>query len=175
MSDIGNQVLTNYAKLYSTASANQGSGGRGWSPEVGIYSAFVTGIRAQEGVFKIKDDNSEHAADVITFEYTLFDDPGSPEAPRSFLGSPFVLPHNPEDVKQDNQRQRINIALGRLKGHMSTILGASELTDNARADLLRCRDAVADGSVAVRVNIKPSGKTGDWKEEFLTERLSTSA
>jgi hypothetical protein len=175
MSDIGNQFLSNYAKLYSATSANQGSGARGWSPEVGVYSAFVTGMRVQEGSFKIKADNSEYSADVITFQYTLFDDPGSPDSPRSFYGSPFVLPHNPEEIKPEGQQMRISISLSRLKGHMLTILGPSGVSDNARADLLRCQSLVDEGVVAVRVDVRPSGKTGEYKEEFLTQRLSSTS
>lgn len=168
-------LFTGAAASYTEAEADTGGGNI--MPDEGEHLCFFDRVEVQQNTtFKWRPPNGgdlkEIPANTVRFVFTKCEDPDRPQ-PLSFAGSPFDIPTDPSKIEGDNQKQRYEIMMRRLKGHLSTILG-SQATGNLGDDIARCV-ALAEDETATVVKVEIRGRTHKnkrYKTEYVNELVS---
>jgi hypothetical protein len=159
----------------ASASADTDGGYNSWFPDAGEYDCVIEGLYIGECTGKewVDGNATEYPGTLIKFNFRLIDDPGSPESPRAFDGSPFILPVNGPDVLQTEKGQnQLNRTISRLKGHLSSILGMQEIPDLAAA-LSQVEKTLQSEPIAVKVkaNVWVSQAGKKYNTEYISSRL----
>lgn len=131
-----NAALSAFNNEMKTVTADTEGGFTTWFPDEGSYDCSVESIYQGEcsAAEWIDGNKTDHDGILIKFTYRLIDDPGQPDNPRSFEGAPFIMPVGGMGVFQSEQAQkRLTKTLGRLKGHLCTLLGMTDCPDLAAA------------------------------------------
>jgi len=172
---ISTNALSAFNSNMAAASADTSGGYNAWFPDEGEYDCIIEGVFMTECTGKewIDGNPTEYDGTLIKFNFRLIDDPGSPEAPRSFDGSPFILPVNGPDALQTEKGQKnLDRTLGRLKGHLTTILKMSDIPDLGAA-INTVEETLQTDPIAVKVKTTsynaPNGKT--YNTEYISSRL----
>lgn len=167
-----NNTKNAFAAMQSDfAEASASAGGSVW-PDEGEHECFVDGIEIDtDSTYRMGQE--EIPGITISFTYTLCNDPDR-ESPLTFRGARFDLPLDPSRITADNQKTRYRITMERLKGHLTTLLGRSDIDDFGGA--VSEVEQMLGGSTAVIAKVfcqyrkANNGKT--YKTEFIRERLS---
>ncbi|HIJ11993.1 TPA: hypothetical protein HA278_08095 [Candidatus Woesearchaeota archaeon] len=125
MSNITNETKAIFANLqesFETASPDQGMGSLGEWPTKGEHACYVLSMDVGEGKFRQTGDQQEFPALSVQFHYQLCEDPDRTE-PLIWNGAPMVIPNDPSLLTHEGSQIRAKIELGRLKGHLKTIIG----------------------------------------------------
>jgi len=133
---INNTALSAFNNEMKTVTADNDGGYNSWFPDVGTYDCTINGVYMGECKAKewINGDPVEHEGILIKFNYTLIEDPGSADNPRSFEGGPFILPAGGASVYTDDKaKANLERNLKRLKGHLCVMLGMQEIPDVSAA------------------------------------------
>jgi hypothetical protein len=133
---INNAALSAFNSEMKTLSADTDGGYNSWFPDEGMYDCTINGIYLGECTAKewIDNEPKEHDGILVKFNYTLLDDPGSPDNPRSFDGSPFILPAGGASAYSSEKAQKqLERTLKRLKGHLCVMLDMSDIPDVSAA------------------------------------------
>jgi len=121
---IPNETKAIFATLqtdFANATADQGLGSLGEWPPKGEHNCYVLGMNISEGTFRQTGDGQEFPAMVVQYHYQLCEDPDRAE-PLIWKGAPMTVPADPTVLTHEGSQIRARIELGRLKGHMKTIL-----------------------------------------------------
>ena len=176
MTDIKTNVFANYNTDFAAAQADNSGGYNSWFPEDGVYDCVVTNIVQVNATFREKTgtETIEHPGTLIKFQYTLLEDPGSKGAPRSFDGGPFVFPDcGKEGLTTENSCIRVDIALKRLKGHITAILGD---VASPGSGLQQIAEMTQTEQIPVRVKCESktskSNSSMVFTTEYIIERLT---
>lgn len=166
-------------QTFRNSDADTGMGGLGWWPSEGTYDCVVLDIEAGPTQIPIKDSGGLKVSGVsVQFFYRLLNDydPEFKDEPRSFKGAPFLLPLQMSDVPEKN-RQRFEIDLKRLKGHLQTLLNAP--CDDLSLSLQKVSDRLETNGTPIVVQVKcqytPPKQEGQqpFRKEFLVKHLSS--
>lgn len=168
-------AFTAHQSAFQAAEVSEGISNK-W-PDEGVHNAYINAIEVKaDGEFRMGGGLSIPATEV-TFEYELQDDPENPDNPLRWRGATFQLPDNPDDIPADKpgHKQRYDIEMGRLKSHLSVLLG-DQFADNLPADMQAAVAKVESGSTvaAVYCQYKPDKRDPDriYKKDFLRELIS---
>lgn len=174
MSDPKNDVLDAYDKSYGGVPANNNGTGAGWMPEDGEHNALMLGFVEDASTFKQSTNQVVVPSRRFRFQFRAIargDDPATAEQP-VWSGAPFNLPVNPAGLTCDKSRTRVEIEVGRLKGHLKAALGPAS-SGLIRADMEALRAKLArTGAIAVRVRISSRVNGGrTFQTEHVIENL----
>ena len=173
MSSINASALSAFNQQMQSTPANTDGGYDTWFPEDGVYDCSVTSIFMKEcnAPEWVENEKVDHEGVLIKFTFQLIDDPGSPASPRSFEGSPFILPVNGMDAFKTEQGQKKLVkTLGRLKGHLTVLLGMSECPD-LHGSLGEIESRLQTESIEARV--KCSSWTSQSNKTYNTEYVNS--
>tara|TARA_X000001382_G_scaffold13910_3_gene9004 strand:+ start:955 stop:1494 length:540 start_codon:yes stop_codon:yes gene_type:complete len=172
---ISNNALSAFNSNMAAAPADTSGGYNSWFPEQGDHDCTIEGVFMTECTGKewIDGTPSEYDGTLIKFNFRLIDDPGSPDAPRAFDGAPFILPVNGPDALQTEKGQNnLTRTLGRLKGHLTTVLGMDDIPDLGAA-IAAVEESIQTEPIAVKVKTStynaPNGKS--YNTEYISSRL----
>mgnify|MGYP003147477435 CR=1 FL=1 len=174
MSNITNETKAIFANLqesFESATADQGMGILGEWPTKGEHACYVLSVDVSEGSFRQTDDKQEFPALSVQFHYQLCEDPDRAE-PLIWNGAPMTIPNDPKALTHEGSQIRAKIELGRLKGHLKTILGREP--SNLGNDLQEIESKLnSDNTVACIVNcIYTQRGEQTYRSEKLKELLS---
>tara|TARA_Y100001973_G_C5168894_1_gene317812 strand:+ start:1020 stop:1562 length:543 start_codon:yes stop_codon:yes gene_type:complete len=176
MSDIKQSVFSNYNTDFASADADKDGSFNSFFPSDGIHNCVVTGVSQMDAKFRERDgaETHEHDATLIKFHYTLLSDPGSEGDPRSFEGAPFVFPNGGKDsLVTEKGRTRVDIAIRRLKGHVTSILGSAATPGSGLEEIVtmtQTEEIPVEVKCDTRISKDGSGKA--WSTEWITQRLA---
>lgn len=162
-----NAMLASTQPSFGGGSANQ------WWPDAGQHDVFVIGLVVRDGT--MRHSGVEYPSKLLTFQYRLVEDPGSPAEPRTFSGAPVNIPL---DANVAQQSQAVQINMGRLKGILQVVLGEKFVGNDLDASLSMVQsllddpDATVAARCSIQANLDKQGK--EWKKEYLVTRLSVA-
>lgn len=172
---INSNALSAFNTTLATAKADTDGGYNSWFPDPGEYDCLLESIFIGECTGKewVDGNANEYPGTLIKFNFRLIDDPGSPESPRSFDGSPFILPVNGPDVFQTEKGQNnLNRTMNRLKGHLTSVLRMNEIPDLGAA-ISQIEKTLQSEPIAVKVKAtswtSQNGKT--YNTEYISSRI----
>jgi hypothetical protein len=163
-------VFANMQTDFATATADIGMGSLGEWPPKGEHACYVLGVNVQQGIFRQTSDKQEFPAVSVQFHYQLCEDPDRTE-PLIWNGAPMTIPEDPSVLTHEGSQIRARIELGRLKGHLKTILGYDP------TDLTSAFDEVesklnGDSTVACMIRCQYTERgTTTYKSEYLQSLL----
>jgi hypothetical protein len=168
-------ALSSFNSALNTTNAINEGGYNNWFPDPGSYDCSLEAITLNECNSKEWIDGvaTEHPAIMIKFVFRLIDDPGQPDSPRSFEGSPFILPNaGPDAFSTEQALNRLQKTMGRLKGHLTKVLGMSDVPDLG-ASLQAAMDKLQTEPVMVKVETTSytSNKGNTYNTEFIKDTL----
>ena len=128
-------------------------------------------MEVKPGQFRQTDDKQEFPALSVQFHYQLCEDPDRNE-PLIWNGAPMVIPNDPKVLTHEGSQVRAKIELGRLKGHIKTILGREP--GNLGNDLEEIENKLkSDNTVACMVYCQYNQRgENTYKSEKLKNLLS---
>jgi hypothetical protein len=148
--------------------ADQGLGALGEWPAEGLHNCYVMDFTVEETTFRPGD----FPATSIQFHYQLIEDPDR-EEPLSFMGAPFIFPNDINQVTEANHRQRIQIGMRRLKGHVKSLLRRDCV--DLQADLAEVEALIKNPETVVAAKLDCRYRKGNdgrtWREEFIQSRI----
>mgnify|MGYP003133231660 FL=1 len=163
-------IFSNLQASFETASADQGMGSLGEWPSKGEHACYVLGMNVQNGTFRQSSDKQEFPAISVQFHYQLCEDPDRTE-PLVWNGAPMTIPTDPALLNHEGSQIRARIELGRLKGHLKTILGY-EPQDLGSAFEEVENKLNGDSTVACNIRCQYTERgTSTYKSEYLQTLL----
>lgn len=173
--------------MFAAATVNPGL----WAPTPGNHEVYVTAVHAENQVFaegkKGEADRIEYDGMTIWFEYQLMEDPGSPQRPRTILGSKYAITlpllQPGQSFRKETTQTRVKIALEKLKTAACAILGvdpdALPQSIEQVVNLMHTRisEGVAAGNppgVILTYRASKGGKAG-FLDESITGSIPTTA
>jgi hypothetical protein len=114
-------IFSNLQNDFESATADQGLGSLGEWPDKGEHNCYVLGVNVSEGKFRQTGDGQEFPSISVQFHYQLCEDPDRAE-PLIWKGAPMNIPNDPGQLSHEGSQIRARIEMGRLKGHLKTIL-----------------------------------------------------
>jgi len=160
-------LFGNIQNTFADASAETGSGPV-WPPD-GEYDCYLEEVIVKSGEFRMKDGSLP--AVTVQFVYSLCED-ATRAVPLKWPGAAFDLPQNPSEIPNEGNMKRYEISLGRLKGHIQTLLGRP--SDNLPADLeLLQAGCGGDEAIIVKINCRSNERKGrTYHTEYVRELIS---
>ena len=163
-------IFANLQSSFETANADQGMGSLGEWPAKGEHACYVLGMTVQPGTFRQSTDKQEFPALSVQMHYQLCEDPDRTE-PLIWNGAPMVVPNDPTVLTHEGSQIRAKIELGRLKGHLKTILGREPSDLGSALEEIENK-LNGDSTVACMVRCQYTERgTSTYKSEYLQTLL----